>query len=79
MTKTDLDLTIELLGREVPQKSSTIIWKNNYKIVLPTVYDNYIINVCAKVNISIIQYLVESLESTPHLIHTTHLYSVVVI
>lgn len=75
MANATLDLTIGLLGREVPSTSSTIVWKNGYKTILPTVHDSHQVNVCAMVDIPIVKYLAESPESTPNSIYITHLVS----
>lgn len=72
MANTPRDLTIGLLGTEVPRNSPTIVWKNGYRTVLPAVYDDHNINVCSRVDIPIIKYLAESPESSPSSIHTVH-------
>jgi hypothetical protein len=72
MADPNFDLTIGLLGRDVPLNSHTLYWKNGYKTVLPTVYDEHMVNVCAKVDIPIIKYLAQWPESSPHSIYTTH-------
>ncbi|KAG2028812.1 hypothetical protein BDR03DRAFT_1019312 [Suillus americanus] len=74
MTETShYDLTIGLLGTEVPKNSPVIKWKDGYTTILPAVFDDHNINVCAKVDIPIITYLAKCPVSTPDSLHITHI------
>ncbi|KAG1761763.1 hypothetical protein EV702DRAFT_1206970 [Suillus placidus] len=67
------DLTIGLLGTEVPLTSPIIKWKDGHSTILPAVYDDHQNNVCDTVDIPIIDYLAECPTSTPHSQYVTHL------
>ncbi|KAG2353796.1 hypothetical protein BDR07DRAFT_1495650 [Suillus spraguei] len=69
----NFDLTVGLLGKEVPKSSSKIKWKDGHTTILPAVYDKHSINVCAVVDIPIIQYLAQCPVSTPDSPYITHL------
>ncbi|KAG2136434.1 hypothetical protein DEU56DRAFT_913013 [Suillus clintonianus] len=67
------DLTVGLLGLEVPTNSPTIEWNDGHKTILPALYDSNNVNVCHTVDIPIIKYLAQCPESTPHSKHVLHI------
>ncbi|KAG2029909.1 hypothetical protein BDR03DRAFT_975385 [Suillus americanus] len=67
------DLTVGLWGKEVKKSSPKITWRDGHTTILPAVYDDYNINVCAAVDIPIIKYLAECPVSTPDSKFATHI------
>ncbi|KAG1849043.1 hypothetical protein F4604DRAFT_1687565 [Suillus subluteus] len=67
------DLTVGLLGKEVNKSSPNVTWMDGHTTILPTVYDDFKINVCAEVDIPIIKYLAECPVSTPDSNFATHI------
>lgn len=67
-----LDLAKPLLGREVPNNSGTLQWKDGRTTVLPAVFRNGI-NVCDEVDIPIAKYYAEFPSSTPSSENVLHL------
>lgn len=61
---TDLDLTIGLLGDQVPNTSKTITWKDGHRTILPAVYDKSNVNVCDAVDIPTIKFMAQFPVST---------------
>ncbi|KAG1747031.1 uncharacterized protein EDB91DRAFT_1079672 [Suillus paluster] len=53
------DLTIGLLGTEVPKNSPIVQWNYGHTTILPAVYDSHNINVCNTIDIPIIKYLAQ--------------------
>lgn len=67
------DLTVGLRGKQVQMSSPQITWKDGHTTILPTVYDDCSINVCAAVDVPIIQYLAQCPVSTPDSQFVTHI------
>ncbi|KAG1828889.1 hypothetical protein DFJ58DRAFT_737581 [Suillus subalutaceus] len=67
------DLTVGLLGKEVPSNSPIIQWKDGHRTILPAVYDDDKNNLCDAVDIQIIKYLAHSPVSAPDSQYVTHL------
>ncbi|KAG1830502.1 hypothetical protein DFJ58DRAFT_736937 [Suillus subalutaceus] len=72
MSPTSLDLTVGLLGKQVPKKSQTVKWKNGHTTVLPMVCSDTNVNVCEAVDIPIIKFMAEfpiSLSTSMNVLH----------
>ncbi|KAG1817588.1 uncharacterized protein BJ212DRAFT_1299129 [Suillus subaureus] len=74
-SKNYLDLTIGVIGAQVPQTSPSITWRNGYKTVLPTIFDGDDVNLCDEVNILLIKYMAQLPTSDVHSQHVHHLAS----
>ncbi|KAG1790108.1 uncharacterized protein HD556DRAFT_1446460 [Suillus plorans] len=64
--KSELDLTIGVIGTNVPRSSPCITWKNGHKTVLPAVHNEFMLNLCDHVDIPLIRYMAQlnTCEST---------------
>lgn len=64
--KSELDLTIGVIGKNVPRSSPCITWKNGHKTVLPAVHNEFMLNLCDHVDIPLIRYMAQlnACEST---------------
>ncbi|KAG2063549.1 hypothetical protein BDR04DRAFT_1123182 [Suillus decipiens] len=68
-----LDLTVGVLGMQVPVESDTIRWMDGHTTVLPLVASEENTNVCDSVDIPIIKFLAESPASTSKSNNVLHL------
>ncbi|KAG0691657.1 uncharacterized protein EDB91DRAFT_1257012 [Suillus paluster] len=66
------DLTIGLLGTEVPKNSPMVRWNDGHTTILPAVYDGHDINLCDAVDIPIIKYLAQCPVSLPDSKYVVH-------
>jgi hypothetical protein len=64
MASSHLDLTIGVLGKQVPVESDTIMWKDGCTTVLPMVLSENKANVCDSVDIPIIKFMADFSTST---------------
>jgi hypothetical protein len=69
------DLTIGILGKQVPMRSGTITWSDGNKTVLPAIFDKNNQNKCDAVDIPIIRYMARLPSSDRQSQHVEHLYS----
>jgi hypothetical protein len=68
-----IDLTIDVLGIQVPSTNETITWMDGHRTILPAVYDTTNVNVCDAVDIPIIKFLSKFPISTSSSQHVNHL------
>lgn len=59
-----LDLTIGVLGIQVPKSSKTITWKDGHRSVLPAAYNDSNQNLCNEVDIPLIRFMTKFPAST---------------
>jgi hypothetical protein len=71
----DHDLTLGVLGNQVPERSPTITWNDGHVTVLPAVYDESGHNVCEEVDIPIIQFMAQFPISTSDSHNVAHIPS----
>lgn len=69
------DLTIGVLGIQVPQGSGTIKWSDGHKTVLPAIFDENNINRCNDVDIPLIRFMARLPSSDRRSKHVEHLDS----
>ncbi|KAG0692114.1 hypothetical protein DFH29DRAFT_1009364 [Suillus ampliporus] len=70
----EMDITIGVLGRQVPARSGTIKWKDGRTSVLPAVYEDGV-NILEKTDVAFVKYYASFPESTPSSAHVLHLTS----
>ncbi|KAG2108239.1 uncharacterized protein F5147DRAFT_652959 [Suillus discolor] len=68
-----LDLTIGLLGKQVPVASPKLRWKDGHTTILPMVHGEGNINVCKAVDIPIIRFMADFPTSTSSSKNVLHL------
>lgn len=71
--KSDLNLTIGVLGTNVPRSSQSITWRDGHKTVLPTVYDEFMLNICDHVDIPLVKYMAKLKPCESNSNHVLHL------
>ncbi|KAG1825323.1 hypothetical protein DFJ58DRAFT_738539 [Suillus subalutaceus] len=71
----ELDLTIGITGTHVPRASGSITWKDGHKTVLPAIFDDDNVNLCAEVDIPLIKYMAQFPPSNIHSKRVQHLAS----
>ncbi|KAG2045475.1 hypothetical protein BDR06DRAFT_1015617 [Suillus hirtellus] len=73
MSYSPLDLTIGLLGRQVPFASQKLRWNDGHTTILPMVLGEGKVNVCDAVDIPIIRFMADFPTSTSASKHVLHL------
>ncbi|KAG2081945.1 uncharacterized protein F5147DRAFT_783481 [Suillus discolor] len=68
-----LDLTIGVLGTQVPQRSPTIKWRDGHITVLPAIYNGSTINICDEVDIPFIKFISQCPQSKAGSTHVSHM------
>ncbi|KAG1784503.1 uncharacterized protein HD556DRAFT_1451702 [Suillus plorans] len=68
-----LDLTIDVLGTQVPERSPTIKWTDGHITVLPAIYNDSNINLCDEVDIPLIKFMAQCPTSNACSIRVSHM------